>query len=475
MAVMDSPGWAAVQAPDQPHENDGLTFVPAWRIAELIASREVSAAEVTEHFLARIETLDPEIHAFRTIDRQSARDQARAADEAVQSGMPLGPLHGVPLALKEHVPVAGHNYWNSFNGRHGIATRDGIEAERLRAAGAILFGTTVAGLTAREFGDSPQQPQNPWDRGRVCGDSSSGSAAAVAAGLVPAAIAVDGLGSTRLPAAFCGLVGLNPTRGRVPWTSWSAINPRLLSNSGPLTRDVRDAALIMQVLAGRDGRDLMSRPDEPPDYSADLSKGVAGLQLGWSEDPFEATQYAGPHSANVIAKVRDAGAFLERAGANITAFEDKVQGVGAAALTIMGADRTMAARIEVSEDEVVRAKDGRKQAMDWLDGLFERYDVLITPTAQIVAPTRQEWAQAWGEPGYMLNYAAYTAISNLTGYPALSVPAGLVNGLPVGLQFMGPPDSGRCCFALRNVSCKNCSPLKSQVLRRCADRSMVTR
>ena len=448
MAVIDRPGWAAVQPHEQPEDDDGLTFVPAWRIAELIASREVSAIEVTEHFLARIETLDPEIHAFRTIDPQSARDQARAADEALLSGRKLGPLHGVPLAVKEHVPVAGHNYWNSFDGSHSIAKRDGIEAERLRAAGAILFGTTVAGLTAREFGDKPQQPQNPWDRGRVCGDSSSGSAAAVAAGLVPAAIAVDGLGSTRLPAAFCGLLGLNPTRGRVPWTSWSAINPRLLSNIGPITRDVRDAALLMQVLAGPDGRDLMSRPDNPPDYSADLSKGVAGLKLGWSDDPFDAVQYAGPHTTEVIAKVREVGALLERVGANITAFEDKVQGVGAAALAILGADRTMAARSEVSEDEVLRAKDGRKRAMDWLNGLFERYDALITPTVHFVAPTRQEWVQAWSEPGYMLNYAAYTAISNLTGFPALSVPAGLVNGLPVGFQLIGPPDSEPLLFRM---------------------------
>lgn len=448
MSVTDNPGLAAVGMQQQPDESDGLTFLPAWRIAELIALREVSAIEVTEHFLARIEALDRDIHAFRTIDPQSARNQARAADDAVRSGRPLGLLHGVPIALKEHVPVAGHNYWNSFDGSHSIAPRDGIEAERLRAAGAILFGTTVAGLTAREFGASPQQPQNPWDRERVCGDSSSGSAAAVAAGLVPAGIAVDGLGSTRLPAAFCGLVGLNPTRGRVPWTSWSAINPRLLSNTGPITRDVRDAALIMQVLAGPDGRDLMSRPDRPPDYSADLAKGVVGLNLGWSDDPFEAAQYAGPQTEEVIATVRGAARMLEQEGARITPFVDKVQGAGAAALTILGADRTMAARSEVSEDAVIRAKEGRKRAMDWLDGLFERYDALITPTVQFIAPTRQEWANAWSDPGYMLNYAAHTAISNLTGYPALSIPAGLVSGMPVGLQLMGPPDSEPLLFRI---------------------------
>ena len=444
---METPS-GPIPAAAQPDEGAGLTRLPAWRIADLIASREISPVEVTEHFLARIEEFDPDIHAFRTVDSEDARRQAQAAEAAVSAGESLGALHGVPLAVKEHVPVAGLNYWNSFDGSHSIASRDGIEAERLRKAGAILIGTTVAGLTAREFGASPQQPQNPWDQMRVCGDSSSGSAAAVAAGLVPAAIAVDGLGSTRLPAAFCGLIGLNPTRGRVPWTSWSAINPRLLSNTGPLTRDVRDAALLMTVLAGPDGRDLMARPDRPPDYGARIGKDIAGMRLGWSDDPFEAALYAGQQALVVIARVRRAAWRFEAIGAQIMAFAEKVEGTGAAALAMLSADRTMAARSEAPEDVVIRAKEGRKRAIDWLDALFDRYDVLVTPTIQFVAPTREEWAQAWTDPAYMLNYAAHTAISNLTGYPALSVPAGLVDGLPVGLQLIGPPDSEPMLFQL---------------------------
>ena len=448
MKAPSATSLVAVPAAARPNESHGLTYLPAWRIAERIAARELSPVEVTEHFLARIEAVDPHVHAFRTIDAESARAQAKAAETAVNAGRVLGALHGVPIAVKEHVPVAGLNYWNSFDASHSIAPRDGIEAERLRGAGAILVGTTVAGLTAREFGASPDQPQNPWDRRRVCGDSSGGSAAAVAAGLVPAAIAVDGLGSTRLPAAFCGLVGLNPTRGRVPWTSWSAINPRLLSNTGPLTRDVRDAALIMTVLAGPDGRDLMARPDQPPDYGADIGKDIAGLRLGWSDDPFEAAQYAGPQTASVVDVVRDAAWSFEGGGAQITPFADKVTGVGAAALAMLGADRTMAARSETSEEAVIRAKDARKRAIDWLDHLFQQYDALIMPTIQFVAPMREEWAPAWGDPAYMLNYAAHTAISNLTGYPALSVPAGLVDGMPVGLQILGPPDSEPLQFQL---------------------------
>ncbi|MCB2047855.1 MAG: amidase [Novosphingobium sp.] len=426
----------------------GLTGLPAWKIADMVAAGELSPVDITEAFLSRIAQLDGEVRAFRTVAADAAREAAREAESAVREGRPLGPLHGVPLALKEHIPVAGCNYWNSFDGSHAIAERDGIEAERLRAAGAILIGTTVAGITAREFGAERGQPENPWDNSRVCGDSSSGCAAAVSAGLVPAAVAVDGLGSTRLPAAFCGLVGLNPTRGRIPWTSWSAINPRLMSNAGPLTTNLRDAALIMSVLAGPDGRDLMSRPDAPPDYFAGLGMGLKGLNLAWSADPFEASERAGAQAAEVIAVVRDAARWLEAGGARLTTISDRLEGAGQAALAILGADRTVASRTEAPPEVVRSAKEGRKQAIDWFNALFERFDVLVTPTIQYVAPTREEWAQAWADPGYMLTYAAHTAASNLTGFPALSVPAGLVQGMPVGVQFWGPPDSEAMLFRI---------------------------
>jgi Asp-tRNA(Asn)/Glu-tRNA(Gln) amidotransferase A subunit family amidase len=227
----------------------------------------------------------------------------------------------------------------------------------------------------------------------------------------------------------------------VPWTSWSAINPRLLSNAGPLTRDARDAALIMSVLAGPDGRDLMCRPDRPPDYFAGLGRGLAGLDLAWSDDPFEASRLAGPQAAQVIATVRNAAEMLKTGGAQLTTIPDRLEGSGQAALAILGADGTMATRREAPEEAVIAAKLGRKRAMEWFDAVFARHDALVTPTIQYVAPTREEWAEAWQDPAYMLTYAAHTAASNLTGYPAISVPAGLVAGMPVGLQFWGPPDS----------------------------------
>ena len=205
---------------------------------------------------------------------------------------------------------------------------------------------------------------------------------------------------------------------------------------------------FMRLRPNPDGRDLMSRPDAPPDYFAGLGMGLKGLNLAWSADPFEASERAGAQAAEVIAVVRDAARWLEAGGARLTTISDRLEGAGQAALAILGADRTVASRTEAPPEVVRSAKEGRKQAIDWFNALFERFDVLVTPTIQYVAPTREEWAQAWADPGYMLTYAAHTAASNLTGFPALSVPAGLVQGMPVGVQFWGPPDSEAMLFRI---------------------------
>lgn len=427
---------------------DELTWQTACQIRDLIVRREVSPVAVVDHFLARIEALDPEYHAFRMVDPEGARTQALRAQQAAAAGHVLGPLHGVPIAIKEHVAVEGMAWWDASTAEHRIAPRDSIETERLRAAGAIVVGTTVAGLTAREFGDSDLQPQNPWGRDRVCGDSSSGSACAVAAGMVPLAIAADGLGSTRLPAAFCGLVGINPTRGRVATSSWSELNPKLLSTVGPLSRDVRDAATVLSILAGPDGRDLMGRPDPPPDYLAGLSGDIAGMRLAWTDDFGFAAAHAGLGSATVIAAIRRAAFGLSRIGAVVENADVQFADPGAACGVILLADRNTAVGREPSGAEVLAVQQTRESIWKALERCLEHNEFLLSPTSQHLAATRMQWAESWARPGYMETYSAHTGLANLLGWPAISLPAGLSDGMPIGLQVLGKPDSEPRMFRL---------------------------
>ena len=420
---------------------DGLSWLPAGQLRAMMAARDISPVEVTEHFLGRIEELDPHYHAFRMVDFSGAREQARIAERAVLAGEPLGLLHGIPVAVKEHVAVKGMVWWDSWTAQSLIAPRDSIEAERLRAAGAIIVGTTVAGLTTREFGDSALQPQNAWDRERVCGDSSAGSACALAAAMVPLAIAADGLGSTRLPAAFCGLIGINPTRGRVASANWAEINSKLLSNVSPLSRNVGDSADVLSVLAGPDGRDLMCLADPPPDYSATIGAGIAGMRLNWTDDFGYASAFAGPDAGGIIAAIRKAAFSLGQAGAQIAETDGTIADLGWACSVIMRADRTNAIRSEPPRDEVIRAREIRQSIWQAMNRILADAEFLLSPTVQFLAPTRQQWAAAWESPDYMQTYSAHTAISNLLGWPAISVPAGLHGGLPVAMQILGKPDS----------------------------------
>lgn len=430
----------------KPAEDGDLSWMPAWRLRELIGARQISPVEVADHFLARIAELDPKLHAFRQVDAEGARAQAGRAEAAVMAGETLGPLHGVPVALKEFLPIKGLSWRDLSLPNEGvprdlIAPRDALETERMRAAGAVLIGPTVAGLVVREFGDSDRMPLNPWDTDRVCGDSSSGSACAASSAMTPLTVSGDGLGSTRLPAAFCGLVGLHPTRGLVPSFEWEHIGTRPVSTYGPMTRDVRDAATVLSVLAGPDGRDQMGLQDDPDDYLTDIDAGAAGMRLVWSDDFGYASQFAVEESPRVIETVRMAAFRLAAAGAELSITDQVFENPGWAANTVLMGDPTISVSVQPTREDAVRVRETRQRIWLALRRVLSEFDFILTPTILSIAPTRKAWADNGVAQGFSGLYTAMTGVANLLGWPAMSVPAGLVDGMPVGLQILGRPKS----------------------------------
>jgi len=435
-----------------------LTWMPAWKIAALVAAKEVSPVEVTEHFLGRIETFQPTLKAFKHVDPAGAIEQARAAERAVLRGEPLGPLHGVPISVKEHIAVAGMPVTNFIGAPDRIARSDELAVTRLRAAGAIIVGVNaMMGTRASEPGryNWEAEARNPWDLSRVPGWSSSGGAAAAAARLVPIALGSDGGGSTRLPSAYCSLVGMHPTSGLVPSFNY-AIRMRAdrTTTVGPLARDVRDAALTLQAIAGPDGRDFDVLQGDPPDLLGGLGDGAEGLRLAWTDDFGFASMYAFEESARIIEFVRDAaqgltslGALVERAD---VAWEDFFPGFLATAHLFrppMGA-----AMPPPSREAWASAMDLRQRNWTRFRELFRTCDLLVSPTAQLLPARMEDWAAWWGGAGpvafphktFTPHYTSHTHMFNWLGFPAISVPAGFVNGLPVGLQFVGwPGDDSR--------------------------------
>src|SRR5437660_9228235 len=250
---------------------DDLAFTSAAELAALIARRAVSPVEVVEGVLARIEKTQPVLNAFITVCAEEARAAARAAEAAIMRGAPLGPLHGVPFAVKDLVNTAGvRTTFGSVALAGNVPVADSPAVTRLKRAGAILVGkTTTPEFGHKCFTDAPifGRTANPWDLARTCGGSSGGAAAAVAAGLGPIGIGTDGGGSSRIPAACCGVVGFKQTLGLVPHD----LTPDGFGNQShitPMTRTVMDAALMLRAMAGPDRCDPHSLGLATPDFVA---------------------------------------------------------------------------------------------------------------------------------------------------------------------------------------------------------------
>lgn len=435
----------------------------------MVRERRASSEEVTRACLERVARLEPSLHAFITVTADAALVQARAADAELARGGRLGPLHGVPLALKDLFDTAGVRTTGGsriFSDR--VPPEDAAVVAKLRAGGAVFLGKT--NLHEWAFGVTNQNPhfggtRNAWDPARIPGGSSGGSATALAAGLCYGALGSDTGGSIRIPASLCGIVGLKPTYGRVSLRgviplSWT------LDHAGPMTRSVRDAAVLYAAIAGHDPRDPGSADAPLDDPLGGIEDGVRGMRIGVPLGHFfERTD------PDIAALVRDAIRALEREGATVEetpfpraddllAFQSTIIAADAAAYH---ADHLRDRAADIGADVLERlrrgeritgrdyalARRGRDEVRHAVVAFLSRYDAIATPTTAVAAPLADtadavEMGAERGNPTAALQAAtrltALTSPMNLTGLPAISVPCGFTReGLPVGLQIAGGP------------------------------------
>ncbi|HKC83157.1 MAG TPA: amidase family protein [bacterium] len=441
-----------------------LCFTSAVELAELIRRRALSPVEVTRAVLERIERLNTRLGAYVMVHAERALGEARAAERAVMAGEPLGPLHGVPVSIKDNLWSAGDR--TTFGSRlfaEFVAPEDAPSVAGLRAAGAIFVGrTNLPEFAWRGSTDNPLfgESRNPWDLTRTPGGSTGGGAAAVAAGLGPLALGSDGAGSIRIPASFCGLVGLKPTFGRVPMYPAAGGN-ELVAHVCPLARTVRDVALMMNAIARHDRRDPFALPDDGLDYLAACNEPFAGARgsapdrIAWSANlgfaPVEPeTREIAEAAARAFSEV---GLTVEEASPDLgdpsfilqTLYGGAQAGAHAARSPEQKAqmDPELVAYAEASASlsavEYLRAVAARQALVDALRRFFERYDLLLTPTVclpafplGVVGPSEVAGRKVT-HLGWTLCYPF-----NYSGQPAVSVPAGwTASGLPVGLQIVG--------------------------------------
>jgi Asp-tRNA(Asn)/Glu-tRNA(Gln) amidotransferase A subunit family amidase len=440
-------------------EEKDIVWMSALELASAIKKGKLSPVEVLEIFLKRIKALNPKINAFVTLTEESARTEAKECEKAVKVRKKLGPLHGIPVAIKDNIPTKGvRTTWGSKLFENYIPNEDMILVDRLRRAGAVIIGKT----NMPEFGllgitDNPLfgATKNPWDTNRTPGGSSGGSAAAVAAGMVPIAVGNDGGGSIRIPSSFCGVYGIKPHLGRIPRyptpPGWET-----LSSEGPIARTVSDAAMMLDVMAGPDERDYLSLPAQDVNYLEGLKGNVKKKMFAYSADL--GYKVVDQEVAELIKKAvttfKELGFQVEEVkldfidiemdwvnmiiSETVATFEDRMEELKKVCYPPYLDFLALADYLK--SVDYVKALYKRKELWDQVRRVFEKYDFLLTPTTAIpafgtdIGMGPQEIAgNPIGPTGWF-----FTIPFNLTQQPAASVPCGFTkNNLPVGLQIVG--------------------------------------
>ena len=458
---------------------DDIHYMSVRRLSDALRAREVSAAELADAHLARIEALDGKLGSYLAVTPERAREQAAAADAVIAAGGG-GPLTGVPMQLKDNLATRGvTTTCGSRMLESYVPPYDATVTQRLAEAGAVLLGK--GNMDEYAMGSSTETSafktaRNPWDLNRVPGGSSGGPAAAVAAGLAPYALGSDTGGSIRQPASLCGIVGLKPTYGLVSRYGLIAFASSL-DQIGPLTRTVEDAALVMNAIAGHDANDSTCIPRPAVDYTDGLTAGVRGLRIGVVREYFG--EGIDPEAARVtreaIAQLEALGAevdwdvSLPRSGsalavyyvlapsecsANLARYDGVKYGYSDASASSMWA-ALAATREDGFGAEVKRrimmgtyalsagyydayykkAQQVRTLIRREFETAFQRFDVLATPTSPTTA---FKIGEKLDDPLVMHANDVCTVPANIAGIPGLSMPCGFIEGLPVGLQLLGP-------------------------------------
>ena len=450
---------------DLPSDSD-LVFAPAGDLVHWLAERRLGAEELMSRFLARIEAVNPKVNAIVTLLPEVALEGARAADAALARGEPPGPLHGLPIAVKDLSLTRGiRTTFGSPIYRDFVPEEDELYVERLRAAGAIIIGKTNTpefGAGSQTFNQVFGATRNPYATGRTCGGSSGGAAVAVACGMLPLADGTDMGGSLRNPASWSNVVGFRTSPGRIPsWPHAMLYDP--LSVAGPIGRRVADAALLLSAMAGPDRRAPLSIETPGSAFRESLDRDFEGTRIGWSPTlggyPVEPVVL--DVCGTAIGRFAELGCAVEEADPDLRDVDEIFQTLRAFSFAMAHEEHIRDHREALKDTviwntekglalggmEVVHAEVKRAALHDRVVEFFDRFDYLVCPTTQVPPfSVETDWVREIDgvELATYIDWMAACYAITVTGCPSISVPAGFTaDGLPIGIQIVAPP---KCDF-----------------------------